>query len=447
MTEADWAEAVAFANVGERPGDIQISGKDLAAMSALDQYQVIRNNMRSVNGYGSGFDQADYLADMFEPNLTEAGRLAFIERCIDYPAATYIPVVIFAQCQADIDAFDKAKLAQQISADKLHPGEHKLALRLRAYTMPARLKEHAAKVQKVFATDAGYKKLWDAAASGRAAFASTLGKNAELLALATRMDSAFFFQSRKMYDGCEAPTQEALTKIISSKVPASMFKGAGRDMPKPRDSTDKDDGSVGSKVAPVMIDIPELAFITGPYAQCHKKSPTASFLTSALYYVPGYRGPRRAALTAMTKEKVVLDDMKATIDYPKAGQPYIEGLGGVSSAGGVVKSVRVEGDVLLVSLEKLLVKREECVQSHRTNRVTRINGDGSLSYELICDKMGSVTYDDTPADFRIEKKFQPLLKKGVQFSAVGSGVLGAVLAIWPKKGAPVPTIVLGAEVK
>src|SRR5215467_3702757 len=87
------------------------------------------------------------------------------------------------------------------------------------------------------------------------------------------------------------------------------------------------------------------------------------------------------------------------------------------------------------------------LQSHPTNRISRINSDGSISYERICDKMGIVTYDDTPADFRIEKKFEPLLKKGVQFSAVGSPVLGAVLAIWPRKDAAVPTMVLGAAVK
>lgn len=442
MTEADWADAVAFAN-NNRPRDIQLSTKDLAAMTALDQYQVIEGGVAT--GRGSGFKDADYLADMFEPNLTEVGRLAFIERCIDYPAASYIPAVVFAQCQADIEALDKAKFATQVRADTAHPGENKMVIRFKLYGLPARLKAHADRVQKVWASDPGYKKLWEAAAKGRAAFAATIGSDPALQALATRLDGAYLFQSRKLFDGCEGPTQAALDAVITAKIPASLFKDAGRDMPKAKDAyTGRDDtSSVASRVGPLMIDIPELAFVTGPYAECHRKDSTADFLAGLLYYVPGYRGPRRAALTAITHEKVVLDDMNAKIDYPKAEQPFIETLRGGGSSGGVVKSVKVDGDHLVVALEKLLVKRQECVQSHRTNRISRINGDGSLSYELICDKTGTVTYDDTPADFQIDKRFAGALKKGVQFSAVGS----AVLAVWPKKDAALPTLVLGAPVK
>jgi hypothetical protein len=440
MSDADWADAVAFANTN-RPGGLELSTKDLAAMTALDQYRAIREGMPST-GQGTGFDDADYLADMFEPNLTEVGRLGFIERCIDYPAASYIPAVVFAQCQADIDGLDQAKFAAQLRADTAHPGENKMAIRFKLHGLPARLKAHADKVKKLWASDAAYKKLWEAATRGRAAFAATIGADPALLALATRLDSAQFFQSRKLFDGCERPTEAALFAVITAKVSASMFKDAGRDMPKAKGSRD-DASSVASRVGPALIDIPELAFVTGPYAECHKKDATAAFLASLLYYVPGYRGPRRAALTAITREKIALDDLSATIDYPKVGQPFIDQLHLTGSAGGVVKSVKVEGDLLLVALDKLLVKREECVQSHRTNRVSRINSDGSLSYELICDKLGVVTYDDTPADFRIDKKFQAVLKTGVQFSAVGT----AIFALWPNRNAKLPTMVLGAPVK
>ncbi len=446
MQEADWAEAVAFANVNERPQTtITLSSKDLSQFTALDQYQAIRDSMPLPGGYT--FDRRDYLADMFEPNLTEAGRLAYIERCIDYPYATFNPSVVYALCQGDIDAWNPAKFAQQVSADKAHPPEQKMALRIRAHGLPARIKEHREKVEKIWSQDEGYKKLWEAAAKGRAEFASKLGSRTDLLALATRMDSAWFLSSRKMVEGCEAPTQAALDKIIADHVPASLFEGLEKDIPKPYDPSKKDESSVGMKVAPQLIDIPEVAFVTGPYSECHKKAPAAQYLSAALYYSPGYRGPRGAAFTAITKAKVVLDDMNATIDYPTWSQPWLQVLESTESAGGVVKSVREEGDLLLVSLEKLSVKRQECVKSHRTNRITRINSDGSLSYELICDKMGTVTYDETPADFRIEKKWKSLFKKGVVFSAVGSRVLGAPLAVWPSKHAKAPSAVFGQAVK
>jgi hypothetical protein len=446
MQEADWAEAVAFANVKERPNTtITFSSKDLSQFTALDQYWAIYNSMSLPGGYT--YDRRDYLADMFEPNLSEAGRLAYIEKCIDYPFATFNPAVVYALCQADIDAFNPAKFAQQVTADTKHPAEQKMALRIRAYGLPARVKEHKAAVEKIWAKDEGYKKLWDAAAKGRADFASRMGSRTDLLALATRMDSAFFLSSRKMVEGCEAPTQEALDKIIADKVPLALFKGVDKDIPKPYDPSKKDESSVGAKVGPSLVDIPEVAFIAGPYAQCHKEAPTTKYLNASLYYVPGYRGPRGAAFTSITKEKVVLDDMNATIDYPKANQPWLSRLYTTESAGGVVKSVREEGDILLVSLEKLTVKRQECVQSHRTNRISRINSDGSLSYELICDKMGTVTYDETPSDFRIEKKWKSHLKKGVVFSAVGERQLGALLAVWPSKDAKNPSVVFGQAVK
>lgn len=443
MSDADWVDAVAFTNDSsiDRP---DLSTKDPAAMTALDQYKVIQYGIPNSNAMSGGYDNPDYLTDMFEPNLTEAGRFAFIERCIDYSAVTYMPAVVYAQCQADIDALDKAKFGTQLRADTAHPGKYKMWLRFRLYGLPARLKKHAENVAKVHATDAAYKKLWDAAARGRAAFASTIGADKELLALATRLDGALMFQSRKLYDGCEAPTEAALAKAIGTKVSASLFKDAGRDMPKAKDDwgSKQDYTSVGTRVAPLLSDVRELMFAAGPYIQCHTKAgASAGFLGGLHDFSVGFRGPRRAALDAMTHEKVVLDDMSATITYPKTSVPFRGGK--IDTAGGVVKSVKEDGDLLLVSLEKLMVKREECVQSHYTKKIVRINSDGSISYELICDKYGTVTYDDTPADFRIDKRFKPLLEKGVQFSAAGSDVL----AIWPSKDAKAPSYVLGTEVK
>ena len=436
MNDADWADAVSFANVDGRPADLAYAVKDLTAMSAVDQYLTINSSIRIGRTYD--FDQADYLADMFEPNLTEVGRLAYISKCIRARDA-----VVYAQCQGDIDAFDKAKFAVQLRSDTGHPGANKMRIRLEMYALPKKLKEQAAEVKQILAKDAAYKQLWDAAAKGRAQFASTIAQDKELLALATKLDSANWFKSRKQYEGCAEITEASLMKVISTKVPASTFKDVGRDTPFAKDDRTSDRKTVSEKVAPLLSDIPELMFVAGPYIECHgDKSSKSAFLESLFSYSPGFRGPRRAALTAITKEKVVLDDMDAQITYPRTGQPF-ETAYAKSSFGGVVKSVKDAEDGILVALEELLVKREECVKSHYTKKVTRVNSDGSLSYELICDQMGIVTYDDTPSDSKIDKIYKPLLKKGVQYSAVGY----AVLAVWKDKNAKLPSYVLGAEVK
>jgi hypothetical protein len=148
-------------------------------------------------------------------------------------------------------------------------------------------------------------------------------------------------------------------------------------------------------------------------------------------------------------EKIVLDDINAGLDYPSfSSRPYTRSHGTIGSAGGVIAKVKPTGDVITVDLEKLLIKRMECIQSHTTKRISRITAEGRVEYEEICDKSGIVTHDGTWGAFKIKKIFAPLLKKGVMFSSTGGQDEGAdVIAIWPSKAAELPTLVLGAAVK
>jgi hypothetical protein len=119
------------------------------------------------------------------------------------------------------------------------------------------------------------------------------------------------------------------------------------------------------------------------------------------------------------------------------------------SAGGVVASTRIEGDFVIVTLERLIVKVNQCIASHRTNRISRILADGTIEYETICDKMGIVSVDKTWGDFQIRKEFASLLKPGVKFSSVlgKKPELGTdVIATWPK-GSEQPSWLVGAGVK
>ncbi len=441
MNEADWADAVAWANVQARPESFRSpSTKDLAKMTPVDQYIAVKEGF-SENG--TPFNNAVYLADMFEPNLSEVGRLAYIEECIYETRMDMADnAVQFAACQGDIDAFDPAKFAAQLRMDTANKGEHRMELRLLAYGLPTRLKKHAENVAKVHAKDEAYKKLWDAAKKGRADWATLFGGNKDLLALAQRMDTYQFTKSRKAFEGCEEATTTALRAAITAKVPAKLFKDQKDVRMSPHEG-------VAKGVGAAMLDIPEVAFVAGPYIICNDTTGTTEFLSYFLDNVPGQRGPRAAAFTEIMKAKIVLDDMNAKINYPSVRPPYARSHGAITSTGAVVKSVKLVNDVLIVESMPLPVKVNTCQKSHRTNRISRINGDGSIEYETICDKWGVVIHNDAWGDFEINKSFQSVLKKGVLFSSVnGSGKQGAdLLALWPKKDAALPTMVLGAPVK
>lgn len=438
MSEADWADAVAFANADGRPEDPQLSTKDIASFTAMDQYVVIKE------GFGGTFSNPVYLTDMLEPNLSEVGRLAYILKCVGGNQLDVTDLAVpFAICQGDIDAFDAAKFAVQLRGDTAHPGDTKMKLRLLAYGLPAKLKAHAANVAKIYKKDEAYKKLWDAAKKGRADWAALFGKNATLLALATKMDTYFFTKSRKAFEGCAETTTAALRATITAKVPAKLFKGK-RDVRK-----DPYEG-VAKAVGPAMLDIPEIAFIAGPYIICHDKTGTAEFLSYYLDNVPGQRGPRAAAFTEITKAKIELDDMSAKIRYETSwGHPFARSHGSLASTGTVVQSVKLEDDVLVVESVPIPVKVDVCQSGRQTNRLSRINYDGRLEYEYICDKWGTKTYNDAWAPFKVHKSHQKLLKKGLLFSMVGGSYEkgGDLLAVWPSKDAALPTTVLDAPVK
>ena len=441
MTEDDWADAVAYANVGGRPAGPELSTKDLATFTPIDQYRAIDQGF---SRNGTPFDDAIYLADAMEPALTEVGRLAYLEHCVRSPSlAIEDDAVGFAICQGDLDAFDPARFAAQLRSDTAHPPALRMALRLRAHALTATLAQHAADVKKILATDAAYAQLWDAAAKGRATWASRFGGDTAGLALAQRLDTGFFLQSRKAFDGCEATTTAALHAAITASAPAKLFK----DM---HDVRDDPNLGFASKAGPVLADIPAVSFAAMPYIVCNQARGAAEFLAAYVRNTPGYRGPRSAAYTEITLTKVVLDDLSKRVMYPPWDRPFAHGRSTTSSAGGVIRAVKPGDDgALAVDLDKLLVKRRECVASHRTNRISRINRDGSLDYEAICDRVDWVTHDETWGTFQLHKDFAPALEKGAMFSSVTGTYPGGadVLAVWAGKDAAAPSMILGAPVK
>ena len=439
MVDADWADAVAF--IDNRDGNypkVELSTKAIAQFTPMDQWWAIREGLKA----GEVSAQGVYAADMMHNGLSEVGRMAFIEFCLK-ERLEHSEMPRHAVCAGDIAAWDPAKFAVQLRGDTAHDGGTRMLLRLRAYELGDTLTTYKADRDKLFKKDDAYKKMVDVAIKARTEWEKGIGTNTALLDLAQAMDSASLSGSRKLFVGCEERTQAALLTAIG-KIPAKAFSGM-------TDVRDDPFGGFAKKAGPVLVNHPEVNLAANAWAQCHRQTPTADFLMASLQEVPGFRGPRAAAYAALLNEKFVFDDVNAR--PPRFPQfyddvPYRRTGGSLSSAGGVVDKVTKGKEHATVALQKTSAKRVDCVKSHRTNRVIRINSDGRLDYETICDKTSVVTYDTTWTDFKINLAHVPLLKKGVLFSATShNNSAHDVLAIWKDKNATTPMMVLGAKVK
>ena len=309
------------------------------------------------------------------------------------------------------------------------------------------LPEHKKVLDGIFKKDAAYKKLWDNAKAGRAEWKTMFASDTAGLALMQKMDGGHFFASRKMFEGCQETTGKALDTAIAKYVSAKPFKDLHDTRKDPFEGTTK-------VIGPALADIPQIYWAAMPYVLCQPKTPRGDYLAYYIQERPGYRGPRAGALSKMWDNAVVLDDMNAKVSYPKMERPYKRSGGLMGSAGGVVKSVKTEKDMLTVELESLPVKIDVCTKSHSTGRIVQIRDSGSVEYGSICDKSETRTINDQWMPFKINKKYASLLKKGVRFSAIyGAPHSGEkdegtdLIATWPSKAAPLPDTVLGVSVK
>ncbi len=436
MGDADWADAAAWIKTNDRSIKAALSTKDLAQLTPLDQYQAISR----------GFDDAAdplYATDVLDQHLTETGRLAFIDWCLknDSVARADGDVSKWAVCWPDVEKLNAAKIFAEVRGDGAHDGVAKMWLRFHVYDLPAVMKTVADRKAALIKKDDVYGKVFDVAAKARAEWAKGVGANAKLLALALTMDGGAFFHSRKLLDGCQAKTADALATAIST-IPAKAFIGMHDD----REMSKK---GFAESAAPLLINVPAVNVAGIAYAECQPTTATSDYLKAFLQNVPGARGPRNFALGAVMGETFTFDDMNAgKMEFPRfGGRPYARSGGTIMSSGGVVKSVKPEKDALTVALEKTTVKQEDCVKEHHSNHLSRIRSDGVIEYEMICDKTAIVTHDTTWTDFHINPAQAKLLKPGVVFSALYHGTLADVIAIWPNKAAKTPSIVLGAAIK
>ncbi|MBA3462215.1 MAG: hypothetical protein H0T46_19800 [Deltaproteobacteria bacterium] len=433
MQEQDWADAAEWASMdqGSRMNrDLKHDKK--RAWSSLTPGQQF-----ALIDFDFNEDGPAYAADALGAKLSEVGRFAYIQKCIK--ASDNQQAASWAMCQPDIDAFDKKKFSEQLRVDTGITGAERMEIRLRYEGFADELKQHAEEVKKLQAKDGGYATMFKTAAQGYADFAKV---DPTAIALMADMDDARVTNSRKAFEGCSARAWPAWKKAVSA-LPAKKFANFKRE---PGDENEI---------------VQALGVILGD---------PAGYLTSVSLYIcegvgaaergnmdylvkaagnsasrwPGFRGPRRAALTAMMLNGVTLDDRDARIDYPTVHHDWMSQ--NMSSGGGgrgVVAKVAIKGEKATVTVKKEFEKQQQCQSWKSSNKIVQITSSGSLIYESWCTSSKSVTVDRSFDPQTVKARYVEGLKPGMVFTNT-EDVAGVVYA---KNGAKEPVSICSAPVK
>jgi hypothetical protein len=443
LVEADWADVAVYVQTHDDFSiPVPVIAKTFAAASPLDQLAIIRG---AEQGTDERYDTL-YATDMFEANLSEVGRYAFLSgSCFDQTKSVATDgsgligsEVMWAICQPDFERFNLGKMFDEIRADTAHDGAARMKLRVAVYNWAKLVKDHAAQVSEMLGRDPANKQLFEAAAGARTAWAGSVGKHTRLLELVSAMESATRTQSRKQFEGCAETTAKELADAVST-LPAKLFAGMYDNLDNPWDAFAAKAGIPLGQSAPV-----NLAAIA--YTLCTPESPVSTYLTQILTFAPTMRGPRSAALGRLRDEKIQYDNAKAQLWFPRPrpyGDMYPQQPVHALSYGGVVRAVKREGELLTVERQQVMVSQPQCLKFHYTGRVTRIRDNGSVEYDRVCDQMGSTSVNHASTPLRVQARFAPLLKPGVMISTTGD----EVIATWASKTAKQPTTILGGTLK
>lgn len=426
MVEADWSDAAEWTQQDFETTKVPPSTRDLAAASPLDQWLIILHD--SPHAY------TFYAADIFEPRLSELGRMAVVQSCVKARSE-----VEWAVCQPDVDKLDVAKVFEELHADTTQKPGFKMKMRLDAFGLTELLKEHAKKVAEAQAKDEGMKKVWELAARARAEYASKAPPNEKLLALVTRMDGASFASSKKLFEGCDEATWAALGEA-ASKLPGKILDDF-------RDVREDPAHGFASKAMPLAFEDASFHLAAIAVVMCGARQAVAYNLSQYAAKGPGFRGPRDYAFSQLALHPPELDKRGATLFVPRIDKPYFRSGAAPMSSGGVVQKVSKQGDVLTITGAPLIVKREECVASHQSSKIDHLRKDGVIQYQRDCDRSAVVAHNEQWLPFTLPARYEKLLKPGVLISIVGDGRDNDLIAVWPSAKAKHPSWFVGGELR
>jgi hypothetical protein len=413
MSDDDWADAAAWATemASARQGHELRNDDEKIAWSTLDpigQYMLLNWNI------GIHYD-ANYMADAFGANLSAAGKLAYIHHCLGRNEG----VVQWAMCQPDIDAFDPKKIAAEIHADTKHNGFQKFMVRLSMDRAREALAKHAKEVKAESDKDPAYAKMFTIAADTRKQWEAMWKSDAALLELTLAMDDARITNSRRAFAGCDARTWPAFKAAVST-VPAKQFAAIDTNV-----ETWKEQPRIA---AMQLVTATPKGYLAGvAHYICHsgdaKKDPLIRALGNVLMSWPGFRGPRNAAQIAIASAGLELDDRSAKIDFPGVHRQYFSESGDShGGTGGVIKSLKPQGDKTHIEFTTVKVKEMRCTSYKYTHRLTGIDSNGRFTYESFCNKETTVMVDSTARPADVQKRYAEGLKPGMKIMVTEDAV-------------------------
>jgi hypothetical protein len=450
LTEADWSDVAEYATLGQGSrmnGNVRLNTGDQemgigdtlkrawSAFDALDQYVMIGADSGASNDLALDHD---YLVDALGSHLTEAGRLAYVQKCINSSSA-----VKWAMCQGDIDQLDVKKLSDELRADKPYSGADKVRVRIAAHELEPLLVEHAAKVKKLIASDPGYEQVFKLAAATRKEWAGRVKSDAAMIELASAMDDARATNSRKAFADCEEKTWTAW-KTAMATVPAKKFAGMHNDIQHGKNFIDTAVGPIIGVPGVYLASVALNTCMTIGQDRGAQRDILVRALGDAMARWPGFRGPRTATETAIMMAGIVLDDRDAKLDFPGVARKF--GGGGGSHGGGgdgVVATLVPAGKLVTVSFKPQMVKQVQCAQVKYSSRITQIRPDGSLVYEATCMRNETVTVNKASRPQKVSPRYLQGVKPGMYVTIVEDVVTG----VWSKPDAPNPTMVFGVALK
>lgn len=435
MNDADWADAAAWAASDQssrypsstlRPVDPK---QPWSTMSPVEQYTLL--NYEIANHY-----DGNYIADALGPKLSEAGRLAYLLTiCMNSNARE----VQWAMCQPDLDAFDFKKLVAELRADKKASGYARFLIRLAAHQLlPEKLKERGPQIAAARAKDPAYAKMFELSSAARKQWEGLWKTEAALLDLALQMDDARVTNSRRALQGCDDKTWAAWKTAVGG-IAAKKFGAVERDEYLMQYHTG---------LMAVVANDPRGYLAAAAHYTCgaaeEKVDPLIRTVGLTMERWPGHRGPRTSAHTAVLTAGLELDDRAAQIEYPDTHRGWFAQSGSSSGGGyGKISAVKPRKDLVQVDFAAKIEKQQQCLESKYTKRITQIRSDGSLVYELLCLKWGTVSVDRRSPTQNVKARYAKGLKPGMGVYIIED----AVIAAWDKPGSNVPSMIGGVPVK
>jgi hypothetical protein len=434
MTEADWATDVpqwAGTSYSIR-NTAHVDPQDGVAWSSagpVEQFALLSMKNGDSKAFALQAGAKPYMADAFQ--LTQAGRIALIADCIHTNSDNEVHPARWATCQPDIDALDVTKLAIELRADSARTPYDRMVVRTAWVNLQPTLVAHAAKIKALLAKDEIYGKLFEIARKTHAEWAAGGVASKDLLALVSTLDDARMTGSQKALAGCSERAWPAFAAQLA-KLTINDLAAEGDPM---------------MNIVAATTRTPDGYLAANALAACEGERDTLTrHLAGAIGGFPGYRGPHTATSTKLAIANLQPDRRGDKVEYGGGGIGVAVGSlknPGGGSAFAAVAAVADEGDAVRVEFVKTHEMSTYCEFWKPTNKVIKIEADGTVRYHSECGSYVTADADTTPKPVKIAKRYAAGIAKGSKV-VVSDGV---AIATWKSAKDKLPSFVVGIALK